>query len=60
MYSIMPYKIVHAKNGFYVEDKAGKKFSNKPLTKKAAQKQRIAIAISESHKTGKSIDKFFI
>jgi hypothetical protein len=56
----MPYKIVHAKNGFYVEDKAGKKFSNKPLTKKQAQKQRIAIAISESHKTGKSIDKFFV
>jgi hypothetical protein len=56
----MPYKIVHAKNGFYVEDKAGKKFSNKPLTKKRAEKQRIAIAISESKKTGKSIDKFFI
>jgi hypothetical protein len=56
----MPYLIKKVNGGFVVEDKAGKQFSNKPLTKKTAKKQRIAIALSESKKTGKSIDSYFI
>lgn len=43
----MPYSIKKVKGGFVVADKKGKTFSNKPLTKKVAQKQRIAIALSE-------------
>jgi hypothetical protein len=35
-------------------------FSNKPLTKKVAEKQRIAIALSEARKTGKSVSSYFI
>jgi len=56
----MPYSIKKVKGGFVVEDKAGKQFSNKPLTKKVAEKQRIAIALSEAKKTGKSIGSYFI
>lgn len=56
----MPYSIEKVKGGFVVEDKAGKQFSNKPLTKRVAQKQRIAIAISEAKKTGKSVGSYFI
>jgi hypothetical protein len=65
----MPYLIKKVKGGFVVEDKAGKQFSNKPLTKKVAEKQRIAIALSEHKrqpKNGegvppfKSIESFFI
>ena len=54
----MPYRIIKSGTGFKVSD--GKKsFSKKPLTKKQAQSQRIAIAISESKQTGKPIDYFF-
>jgi hypothetical protein len=55
----MPYVIKHVSGGFVVEDPKGKKFSNRPLTKKVAQKQRIAIALSESRKTGKSPSLYF-
>ena len=55
----MPYSIKKVKGGFKVSD--GKKyFSNKPLTKKVAEKQRIAVALSEANKTGKSVDSYFI
>lgn len=47
-------------NGFFVKDKSGHRFSKKPLSKKMATKQRIAIAISEANKTGKSINKLFV
>ena len=52
----MPYKIEQvSKSGFKVCD-ANRCFSKKPLTKKQAQKQRIAIALSESKKLGKPIN----
>jgi hypothetical protein len=35
-------------------------YSNKPLSKKMAEKQRIAIALSEHKKTGKPINSFFV
>jgi hypothetical protein len=47
----MPFKIEKKQNGFVVKDiKTGDVFSKKPLTKKMAEKQRIAIAISEHKK----------
>jgi len=55
----MPYKIVHMDGGFAVSDAKGRKFSKKPITKKMAMKQRIAIALSESEKTGKPVSSFF-
>lgn len=55
----MPFKIVGQDRGFKVCDKK-RCYSKKPLTKKQAQKQRVAIALSESRRTGKSIDKFFV
>lgn len=55
----MPYRIVHMDGGFAVKDAKGKVFSNKPLTKKVAQKQRIAIALSEAQKTGKPVSMYF-
>lgn len=55
----MPYSIVHIPGGFIVKDKKGKMFSNHPLTKKIATKQRIAIALSEAKKTGKPASVFF-
>lgn len=59
-FSIMPYKIVHMGSGFAVTDNRGRTFSKKPLTKKVASKQRIAIALSESRKTGKPVGDFFM
>jgi len=57
----MPYMLEQVKrDGFFVKDKAGKRFSKKPLSKKMATKQLIAIALSESSKTGKPINKFFV
>jgi hypothetical protein len=56
----MPYLLDQVKpRGFFVTDKSGKRFSKKPLSKKMALKQRIAIAISEANKTHKPIEKFF-
>lgn len=55
----MPYKIVEAKEGgFRVCDKS-RCFSSKPLPKAQAEKQRVAIALSESHRTGKPPRLFF-
>lgn len=54
----MPYVVKKVKGGFVVSD--GKRnFSNKPLTKTMAMKQRIAIALSESQKTGKEPSIYF-
>lgn len=55
----MPYMIKNVEGGFVVEDKKGKMFSNRPLTKKMAKKQRIAIALSEAKKTGKPVSTYF-
>ena len=45
----MPYIIIKVKGGFKVAKKSNPKevFSKKPLTKKMAEKQKIAIEISE-------------
>lgn len=55
----MPYTIEQTGKGFRVCDSSMKCFSKKGLSKATAQKQRIAIAISESQKTGKPIKSFF-
>ena len=57
----MPYKIFHAKKGFYVVNgNTGKRFSNHPLTKESAVKQREAIAISESNRKGEKLSHYFL
>lgn len=55
----MPYKIEPYKEGFRVCD-SSRCFSNKPLSKSKAQRQRIAIAMSEHKKTGKAVKSFFV
>lgn len=54
----MPYKIEKVSGGYKVCD-SNKCFSNKPLTKKNAISQRVAIVLSEHKKTGKSIKSLF-
>lgn len=62
----MPYQLVESvkdgkRVGFYVRDyKTKRKFSNKPLSYEKAVKQRIALAIQESKKTGFPVDYYFI
>lgn len=55
----MVYTIESSTRGFKVCDTTGKCFSKKGLTKKVAQKQRIAIALSEAKRTGKPISYYF-
>ena len=55
----MPYKIKKVAGGFKVADAKGKTFSKKPMCKKCAEKQRIAIALSESSRTRKSPTMYF-
>ena len=55
----MVYRIINMDGGFAVKDAKGKTFSNNPLTKKMATKQRIAIALSEAQKTGKPASMYF-
>ena len=45
----MPYIIIKVKGGFKVAKKSNpnETYSNKPLTKKMAEKQKLAIEISE-------------
>lgn len=45
----MPYEIKKVEGGYYVvkTDNTRRRFSGKPLTKKQAEKQRIAIILSE-------------
>ena len=54
----MPYKIEKVGKGYFVSDNI-KRFSKKPLTKKMAEKQRIAIALSEHNKSGKPVSFYF-
>jgi hypothetical protein len=57
----MPYELVKVIRGFKVVDPATNRiFSTKALSKKQATKQRIAIALSESKKTGKPVKSFFL
>lgn len=55
----MPYTIERSGKGFKVCDDKGKCFSNKGLPKATALKQRVAISLSESAKTGKPISSYF-
>lgn len=55
----MPYEIRKVGGGFLVCDKK-RCFSRNPLTKKKAEKQRIAIAISSAEKENKPIGSFFV
>ena len=54
----MPYKLKKFEDKWKVCD-PNKCFSKKALPLKQAQKQRIAIALSESRKTGKQPKTFF-
>jgi hypothetical protein len=53
----MPIKVKKVKGGFMACD-PNRCFSNKPLTKTMAKKQQIAIALSESRKSGKPVGNF--
>ena len=57
----MPFKLTHGKSGYFVYDPITKKhFSNSGLSKKTAAKQRLAIALSESKKSGKPVGYYLI
>ena len=59
----MPYKIVESHtNCFKVQDPKHPKhiFSKKCQSKRQAEKQRVAIALSESRNTGKPTSAYFI
>ena len=55
----MPYIIIKVKGGFKVAKKSNQKetYSNKALTKKMAEKQKIAIEISERNAKKKNKSK---
>lgn len=55
----MPFSIVPQNKGYLVCD-ANKCFSKKPISKKMAIKQRIAIAMSEHKKSGMPMKNYFI
>ena len=57
----MPFQIKKVGKGYKVVE-PGKThvFSNNPLSKKQAMKQRVAIAISSSKREHKPISSFFI
>jgi len=56
----MPYKILHEKDGYYVyEPKKHRFFSKKGLTKTNAERQRIAIILSE-HPKLTNVNKYFL
>ena len=56
----MPYIIIKVKGGFKVAKKSNPKetYSNKPLTKKMAEKQKLAIEISERNAKKKKRSKY--
>lgn len=55
----MPLKIIKSGSGFKVSD--GKiTLSKKPMTKKQAEKQRIAVALSIHQRRGKLLKNIFI
>jgi len=57
----MPYAIKHVKGGYLVSNPVNHHvYSSHPLPLKTAKKQRIAIALSESRKTGKPVKTYFI
>lgn len=56
----MPYEIKHVKGGYKVCDRSNKCLSKKPLTKKSAYSQRIAVAISEAKRNKKPVSSYFM
>ena len=57
----MPYKVDEISKGcFKTCDAKNKCLSKKCLTKKTARRQQIAVAISESKRTGKPVSAFFL
>jgi len=56
----MPFQIKKVGKGYKVVE-PGKThvFSNNPLSKKQAMKKRVAIALSESKKSGNPIKSYF-
>lgn len=56
----MPYKITHGKSGYFVYDpKTKKHFSKEGMPKIMAEKQRVAIILSE-HKGKKNLKPYFL
>jgi len=56
----MPFQIKKVGKGYkVVEPWKTHVFSNNPLSKKQAMKQRVAIALSESKKSGNPIKSYF-
>lgn len=55
----MPYRIINSGTGYKVSDGKGNTFSKKPLSFQNANKQRIAIALSESRKKNIPVNYFF-
>lgn len=58
----MPYKIEPVKKGFKVCESANPDvcFSKQPLSKKRAQAQRVAIALSSAKREHKPVSAFFV
>ena len=58
----MPYKIIKQEKSYFVEDaKTHRRFSKKPMTKINAERQRVAIALSEHRKhPNKPVGSFFV
>jgi len=57
----MPYKIIKEEKSYFVEDaKTHRRFSKKPMTKLEAERQRVAIALSEQRQhPNKSVGSYF-
>jgi len=55
----MPYKIVKTGYGFKVQGPHNKTYSKHPMTKHQAEKQRVAMALSEAKMTHKPASLFF-
>lgn len=57
----MPYIIKKQEKAYFVEDaKTHKRFSKKPLSKLQAERQRVAIALSEHRRhPNKSVGSYF-
>lgn len=55
----MPYKVVKEREGYFVMDAKGHKFSKHPLSKKRAHKQEVAIVLSEARRKHIDPSKLF-
>lgn len=55
----MPYKIIKSGYGFKVQGPYGHTYSKHPMTKKKAEKQRVAMALSESLLQHRPVELYF-